>query len=109
MLRKLYLSGLLVALSLMPFVGHAQGDPAGLQRLSLDTALAPFYHGVASGDPLPDAVIIWTRITTSDPGTISGTWFVATDTLFANTIAKPLNFQLNNIRIRAIDPSIFEN
>lgn len=24
---------------------------------------APFYHGVASGDPLQDAVIIWTRVT----------------------------------------------
>lgn len=26
-------------------------------------AEAPFYHGVASGDPLADAVIIWTRVT----------------------------------------------
>ena len=25
--------------------------------------LKPFYHGVASGDPLQDAVIIWTRVT----------------------------------------------
>ena len=23
----------------------------------------PFYHGVASGDPLEDRVIIWTRVT----------------------------------------------
>lgn len=29
---------------------NAQSQPA-----------APFYHGVASGDPLTDAVIIWTR------------------------------------------------
>jgi alkaline phosphatase D len=28
-----------------------------------DPALAPFYHGVASGDPLADRVIIWTRVT----------------------------------------------
>jgi alkaline phosphatase D len=28
-----------------------------------DTSLAPFYHGVASGDPLSDGVIIWTRVT----------------------------------------------
>ncbi|MEI6852679.1 MAG: alkaline phosphatase D family protein [Bacteroidota bacterium] len=27
---------------------------------------APFYHGVASGDPLSDRVIIWTRVTPSD-------------------------------------------
>ena len=28
-----------------------------------DANLKPFYHGVASGDPLADAVIIWTRVT----------------------------------------------
>jgi alkaline phosphatase D len=28
-----------------------------------DEMLKPFYHGVASGDPLPDGVIIWTRVT----------------------------------------------
>jgi alkaline phosphatase D len=29
----------------------------------LNPLFAPFYHGVASGDPLPNAVIIWTRFT----------------------------------------------
>lgn len=28
-----------------------------------DVLLRPFYHGVASGDPMADRVIIWTRIT----------------------------------------------
>ncbi len=73
-------------MALFPFFANAQGGPAGLERLSLDTTLAPFYHGVASGDPLPNAVIIWTRITTPDTGTVSGTWHIATDTLFANTL-----------------------
>ena len=31
-----------------------------------DSTLRPFYHGVASGDPLEDRVIIWTRVTPSD-------------------------------------------
>ena len=30
-----------------------------------DTAYAPFYHGVTSGDPLANQVIIWTKITSS--------------------------------------------
>ncbi|WP_405206204.1 alkaline phosphatase D family protein [Aquimarina sp. LLG6339-5] len=30
-----------------------------------DPSLAPFYHGVASGDPLENGVIIWTRVTTN--------------------------------------------
>jgi alkaline phosphatase D len=29
----------------------------------LDPALAPFYHGVASGDPTDHSVIIWTKVT----------------------------------------------
>ena len=31
-----------------------------------DPLKAPFYHGVASGDPLPDGVILWTRVTPQD-------------------------------------------
>jgi alkaline phosphatase D len=31
-----------------------------------DSSLVPFFHGVASGDPLPDRVIIWTRVTPPD-------------------------------------------
>jgi alkaline phosphatase D len=31
-----------------------------------DSTLKPFYHGVASGDPLTDRVIIWTRVTPED-------------------------------------------
>ncbi len=31
-----------------------------------EPSLKPFYHGVASGDPLSDAVIIWTRVTPRD-------------------------------------------
>ena len=26
-------------------------------------AASPFRHGIASGDPLPDAVVLWTRVT----------------------------------------------
>lgn len=43
-----------------------------------DTNLAPFYHGVASGDPLEDAVIIWTRVTTNSTS-VTVKWKVATD------------------------------
>lgn len=41
----------------------------------------PFAHGVASGDPLPDRVIIWTRVTLSDATNtlIHGEWRIASD------------------------------
>ena len=66
-------------------VSFGQSDIA--QRSDVDPALAPFYHGVASGDPLADRVIIWTRYTpdaTGDPVTVN--WEVATDTGFTNVV-----------------------
>ncbi len=51
----------------------------------MDPCLAPFYHGVASGDPLSDAVIIWTRITTQDLSS-DVDWQVATDLGFTNVV-----------------------
>jgi alkaline phosphatase D len=40
---------------------------------------APFYHGVASGDPLSDAVIIWTRVTPDFKQKVTGSWSMALD------------------------------
>lgn len=51
--------------------------------VKLQSCLKPFYHGVASGDPLPDRVIIWTRVTPDSVQMnqpIVVTWRVATDT-----------------------------
>ena len=53
----------------------------------MELAPLPFVHGVASGDPLPDAVVIWTRITPDEhafPGSGDGAptkvrWRVAKD------------------------------
>jgi alkaline phosphatase D len=55
---------------------------ATLSRASWANALAPglFTHGVASGDPLPDGVVIWTRFVGGD-GHIA--WEVAEDEAFA--------------------------
>lgn len=48
----------------------------------------PFYHGVASGDPLADAVIIWTRVTPVNTTNeiIDGQWTIATDTAMKNIV-----------------------
>ena len=56
------------------------------ERSMVDTSLVPFYHGVASGDPTPNAVIIWTRVTPDAPGSVSGTWRVALDTNFTSIV-----------------------
>src|SRR5690349_15747691 len=51
--------------------------------LLYDGAQKPFYHGVASGDPLPDRVIIWTRVTPADSASnISVVWEIASNEEF---------------------------
>ena len=49
---------------------------------------AAFNHGVASGDPLSDRVIIWTRVTPESDGQILVDWEVATDAGFANKVSE---------------------
>jgi len=50
-----------------------------------DPALAPFYHGVASGDALADRVILWTRVSDTT-GIVTVDWKIATDTLVTNIV-----------------------
>ncbi|MBT2441914.1 alkaline phosphatase D family protein [Streptomyces sp. ISL-36] len=60
------------------------------------TEAPAFLHGVASGDPLPDGVLLWTRVTpTPDavPGSRRGAdaavgWEIAEDRAFARTVAR---------------------
>ncbi|MFY1676482.1 alkaline phosphatase D family protein [Streptomyces sp. WMMC905] len=55
-----------------------------------------FLHGVASGDPLSDGVLLWTRVTPTPeaiPGSGAGPdtdvdWFVATDRAFTRIVAR---------------------
>ncbi|MBU6534099.1 alkaline phosphatase D family protein [Streptomyces mayonensis] len=59
-------------------------------------AAPAFLHGVASGDPLPDGVLLWTRVTPAPeavPGSGRGPdtevgWVVATDRALTDIVAK---------------------
>ncbi len=57
-------------------------------RISVNPLFKPFYHGVASGDPLHDRVILWTRVTpdSGQGGNIPVAWKIAEDTTFQNII-----------------------
>jgi alkaline phosphatase D len=74
---------LLILLCSISFGAYAQHDLP--QRTTLNESLAPFYHGVASGDATSDKVIIWTRITTDAPSA-NVTWRIAKDSLFTNIV-----------------------
>src|SRR5262245_40750033 len=48
-----------------------------------------FQHGVASGDPLSDRVILWTRVTTPKPApSVPVAWQIALDAKFTRTVAR---------------------
>ncbi|MFJ5777291.1 alkaline phosphatase D family protein [Streptomyces sp. NPDC093094] len=59
-------------------------------------AAPAFLHGIASGDPLPDGILLWTRVTPAPeavPGSGLGpdtpvSWTVATDKALTNIVAK---------------------
>ncbi len=61
----------------------SRGNP-----LTFNPEWAPFYHGVASGDPLEDRVIIWTRVTPAEMSEtpIEVNWQVATDPQLENVV-----------------------
>lgn len=53
----------------------------------LDTSLAPFYHGVASGDPTEHSVVIWTKVTLNTTiKEAAVVWEIATDSTFRKLI-----------------------
>ena len=53
-----------------------------------DPATERFQHGIASGDPLPDAVILWTRVTAGDgSGPVDADWEVAEDPQMTKRVA----------------------
>ncbi|MGI9288246.1 MAG: alkaline phosphatase D family protein [Pseudomonadales bacterium] len=49
-------------------------------------ATVEFKHGVASGDPLADRVIIWTRATPSTEGRVDLQWEIASDADFGDIV-----------------------
>jgi len=83
---KFFYPAVFVLCSLLPAALPASGQLDFSTRSAVDKALYPFVHGVASGDPLHDRVILWTRITLPDSGHIPVNWRVATDTGFQDIV-----------------------
>ncbi|MFZ5619035.1 MAG: alkaline phosphatase D family protein [Pseudomonadota bacterium] len=48
---------------------------------------ALFAYGVASGDPRPDSVVLWTRVSPSGVDAMPVRWEIAQDAEFSNTVA----------------------
>jgi alkaline phosphatase D len=73
--RRAFLGGLTASSLTWPMRARAQST----------TTTLPFRHGVASGDPLRDRVILWTRVTAD--AAIDVQWLVATDPELTEIVA----------------------
>ncbi len=68
----------------------SSGGDDGLPQYEYDGEPGPeglFSHGVASGDPLVDAVILWTRLTPDEDGVVEAFFEVALDPEFDMRVA----------------------
>ncbi|ARZ70579.1 alkaline phosphatase D family protein [Streptomyces sp. HU2014] len=87
--RRTAVTAVAATAALLPLATGPSARAAG-------TGAPAFLHGVASGDPLPDGVLLWTRVTpTPDavPGSGLGpatevTWEVAEDEAFGKVVAR---------------------
>jgi alkaline phosphatase D len=85
--RRTIIKGI-TASSLLPLLGgnlvacsdNNNGSP------KQESVPASFEHGVASGDPLPDRVILWTRVTPEREGDVAVLWEIATDREFTDLV-----------------------
>ncbi len=82
----------IAASSLLPLLGsnligcsdnnnNGQSPPPEVPAIA-----AEFLHGVASGDPLSDRVIIWTRVTPESEGQVIVAWEIALDEQFSSIV-----------------------
>lgn len=64
-----------------------EGLSQGLTEQELRARLR-FRHGVASGDPLRDRVVLWTRVTPDAPSEVEVDWLVALDPALTRIVAE---------------------
>ena len=82
--RRRFIARTAAATAVWPLIARAQSSSDSTQRL--------FRHGVASGDPLTDRVVLWTRVTAPETrsaiGPVDVRWVVAADDRLAQVVAQ---------------------
>jgi alkaline phosphatase D len=68
--------------------GGGGSDGGGDPSPPPESSGSVFKHGIASGDPLFDRVILWTRVTPAAPGNINVVWEISSDERFGLVLAR---------------------
>lgn len=103
---------LVFLLSFLPSVAELRAQEWFYPELKALAApeLSPFDFGVASGDPLPDAVVIWTKLYLDSKNPELVTWEMATDTLLQNLVQTGEQYTYGTsaftvkVDVRGLDP-----
>ena len=83
--RRTIIKGI-TATSLLPLLGSNLVGCSDNNSNNNKSVPADFNHGVASGDPLGDSVILWTRVTPERDGNVKVDWEIASDEDFSNVV-----------------------
>lgn len=89
--RRQFILGTVAAASALTLPGCSDSDTED-PGINIE-----FKHGVASGDPLADRVIIWTRVTPATASDVRVVWELATDAPFASVV-RTGDFTTNSAR-----------
>jgi alkaline phosphatase D len=82
-------TGALAATFGMPACGSDPEVERPVPDYQYDGPLGPedlFQHGVASGDPLPNGILLWTRVTTAGSDPLQVWWEIAVDVGFSRRV-----------------------
>lgn len=102
--RRHFLRGL----SLLPFAGCSAPRPE--EPPPTPPGATPFAHGVASGDPRPRSVTLWTRVSSPSPGPIPLTWELSehpdfrTSSVRGDALAEPSADRTVNVTATGLTP-----
>jgi len=85
--RRRFVSASAASLAAASAAGCAGGPAAaGAGARSASHGNAVFQHGVASGDPLSDRVILWSRVSSRDAAPVAVRWEIARDPNFRRIV-----------------------
>src|SRR6185503_1037821 len=83
--RRKFIQRAAASAALIPLAARAE-------QSATDPAIRLFRHGVASGDPLTDRVMLWTRVTPPATGSAIGPldvqWMIASDEGLQQVVAR---------------------
>ena len=82
MMKNTFLLSTILLIVAFSGCNNNKNSEESLASSSIQLASTPFLHGVASGDPLGKAVIIWTRVSVDTQSTATVKWSIAKDKEF---------------------------